>query len=316
MPSALQHSFLVLGTAAYGLRTDEAASFALLDAYIDQGGNTIDTARCYSDWAPGERARSEKLIGRWLKARKCRDRILISTKGGHQAPSTDQPSRARLTPAELTADIEASRQALGVDTIDLYWLHRDDPKQPIETLLETLESFRERGWLRHYGASNFTVERLEAARTAAEENNWSGFYASQPMSCLGSNHSKPLPDPHLEKLTPQGEYFHQTNNFPIFPYTSQAHGYYEKVCRLGQEHPSLREHPFNTEPCNRIAQKLGTLAEASGHSVASLTLAWWRTKPYPAHPIIGCRTIDQLTDSFQSEAVTEYALQALSNLSH
>jgi aryl-alcohol dehydrogenase-like predicted oxidoreductase len=309
MPPTLNHSFLVLGTANYGVTTDEATSFGLLDAYIEHGGHTIDTARCYSDWVPGESGRSEKLIGRWLKERKCRDQVLISTKGGH--PPMDTPTRVRMSQAELTSDIEASRRALGVDMIDLYWLHRDDLDQPVEALLETLESFRDRGWLRHYGASNFTAQRLEAARAAAQKNNWSGFYASQPMGCLGSEYRKPLEYPLLEKLDPAGERFHQTNNVPVFPYTSQATGYYEKVCRLGEDHPSLREHPFNTRACNQIAQQLKALSEDSGHTVSSLTLAWWRTKVYPTHPVIGCRTLDQLIDSFQSEVVTKNVLEAI-----
>lgn len=305
----MKHSFLILGTANYGVTSDESASFDLLDTYVERGGNTIDTARCYSDWVPGERARSEKLIGRWLRDRKCHDRVLIATKGGH--PPLDQPTRVRMSREELTADIEASRQALGVDTIDLYWLHRDDIRQPIEALLETLEAFRQKGWLKHYGASNFTAERLECARVAAQQNNWQGFFANQPMGCLGSSHRKPLDYPLLEKLDDAGEHFHLANDLPVFPYTSQAMGYYEKVCRMGRDHASLREHPFNTAGCNQIADRLAVLSKDSGHSVSSLTLAWWRTKGYSAHPVVGCRTIDQLLDSFRSEAVTPDVLDAL-----
>lgn len=309
MQADVPTSFAVLGTATYGHNPDEATAFAMLDAYLEKGGNCIDTARCYSDWIPGERGRSEALIGRWLKSRRCRERVNLATKGGH--PPMDAFDRVRMSRAELTADIEASRRALGVDRIDLYWLHRDDLAQPVEALLETLESFRARGWIDRYGASNFSVERLREAADVARKNGWDGFHASQPMACLGARHRKPMETPLLEVINADGEAYHRETQMPLFPYTSQAAGYYEKACRLGSDHPSLASHPFHTAGGRRLARRLGDLARTSGHSVSVLTLAWWRTKDYPVHPIIGCRTPGQLEDSFRALEVASPVLEAL-----
>jgi len=143
----------------------------------------IGTARVYSDWISGETGRSENLIGRWLKSRGCREQMQISTKGGH--PPMDQLTRVRMGKAELIHDIDLSRKALGIDTIDLYWLHRNDPNQPGGQLLGMLESFREKGWIAAYGASNFSTQRLEKAHRYAQEQGITGFSASQPMACLG-----------------------------------------------------------------------------------------------------------------------------------
>jgi len=97
----------------------------------------------------------------------------------------------------------------------------------------------------------------------------------------------------------------------LYPYTSQATGYYEKVARWGVDSEKLKDHPFNTPGNNAIAKKLVALSAETGHSVSGLTLAWWRTKPYPVFPIIGCRTMDQLDDSLQSLGIDPETLRAL-----
>lgn len=302
-------SFLCLGTANYGVEPDETAGFRMLDAFVEMGGNIIDTARCYSDWIPGEKGRSEALIGRWLKRRGKRDDLLIATKGGH--PEMDDMAAVRMSRAELTADIEASRRALGVETIDLYWLHRDDARQPVEALIEILEDFRGKGWLRFYGGSNFTACRLREAADAAERMQAPGFHASQPMGCLGARYRKPLELPLMEMLDAAGEAFHQETRMPVFPFTSQATGYFEKVHRLGPDAEALRDNPFHTRRNRALAGRLSKLSAATHYPVSVLTLAWWRTKPYPSHPIIGCRTLGQLKDSFAALEVDGSTLARL-----
>ena len=303
---------LSLGTATYGAEPDESTAFAMLDRFLEAGGNQLDTARIYSDWIPGETGRSEKLIGRWLKSRGCREQMMIATKGGH--PPMDQMDRVRMSEAELIHDIDLSRKALGVDTIDLYWLHRDDRNQPIGQLLNQLESFREKGWISAYGGSNFSTPRLEAAFQFSQEQKISGFVGSQPMACLGAQHRKPMDIPLLETLDEAGEAFHARTGTPLFPYSSQANGYYDKVARWGAASEKLKDHPFNSPENNAIATRLIALSAKSGHSVSALTLAWWRTKPYPVHPIIGCRTIEQLEDSLNSLRVDDETLNALASV--
>jgi len=237
---------------------------------------------------------------------------MLSTKGGH--PPMHDMSKPRMSYAELTDDIEASRQALGVDTIDLYWLHRDDVSQPVEALLESLESFCRKGWITQYGASNFSTTRLIEAQHAAKQNNLSGFIANQPMGCLGGRYRRTMELPLLKILDESMEALHRRSQLALYPYTSQASGYYEKVARLGVNHPSLINHPFNTDECNRIAGDIALLAKESGHSIAALTLAWWRTRKYPVHPIVGCRTLEQLKESFQSTHVSERTLLSLRQL--
>lgn len=309
MNKFMEDTFVVLGSGTFGLDPDEETAFRMMDYYRARGGRILDSARCYPPPREGE---SERIIGRWVKARGCRDEFLISTKGGH--PPLHQMDRPRLSSQEILQDIEQSRQALGVDCIDLYWLHRDDENRAIEELLRLLENLRERGWIRHYGASNFSVARLREASTVARTNGWEGFSAHQPMGCLGGRFRRPMDIPLLTILNEEGERFHEESGMPLMPYTSQAAGYYEKVARLGANHFSLVGHPFNTAGCNRIAVELKSLSEKSGYSISALVLAWWKTATYPVYPLIGCRTMEQLEASLEALDVDQGTLDLLRKL--
>lgn len=116
----LSVSPISLGTVSFGTGLSEADCFAQLDRYA-QIGNLIDTARVYGDWTPGPRGKSERIIGKWLASRRCRDRVIISTKGGH--PRLDSMNVPRLSPGDIQGDLELSLRAPGTDAIGLYFLH-------------------------------------------------------------------------------------------------------------------------------------------------------------------------------------------------
>ena len=171
---------ICLGTGDLGGGVDHVKSIALLDGYLDHGGNFIDTAHVYNNWLPGERSRSEKLIGAWMKERGCRGQIILATKGGHH-PVDGAPYINRVNPREIQIDLEESLRYLQTDCIDLYWLHRDDPNQPVADLLGVLEQAREQGKIRYYGASNWRPTRLREAHTYAQANHLPGFAADQML---------------------------------------------------------------------------------------------------------------------------------------
>ena len=171
---------LCLGTGNFGAALDQDAAFALLDAYLDQGGNFLDSAQVYCDWIPdNERSSSEKIIGRWMKERRNRDRLVIATKGAHPDLATMQIPR--MSRAEIEADLHASLRHLQTDVIDLYWLHRDDPARPVAEILETLNAAVQAGKIRAFGCSNWRAERLQAANEYAATHGLHGFVASQVL---------------------------------------------------------------------------------------------------------------------------------------
>ncbi|WP_240414916.1 aldo/keto reductase [Paenibacillus periandrae] len=155
-------SVICLGTSDIGGSISEEESNRIMNAFTEAGGNFLDTAEVYANWLPIEPNSSERFLGRWMKERGNRDQLIIATKGGH--PLLDTPLVSRLSAAEIEQDILGSLQRLGTDYIDLYYLHRDDPHIPVETLIDILETHVRQGHIRYYACSNWTLERLEQAQ--------------------------------------------------------------------------------------------------------------------------------------------------------
>ena len=149
---------LCLGGNVFGWTADEPTSFAVLDAFVAHGGNAIDTADAYSYWVPGHHGgESEIVIGRWLKQRGRRDDVIIATKVGMWE------KRKGLSRDNIIAGCEDSLRRLGLEAIDLYWLHRDDEHTPPAEYLGALDTLVRAGKVRAVGASNFGVARLTSS---------------------------------------------------------------------------------------------------------------------------------------------------------
>src|SRR5690242_18389573 len=157
--SGLEVAPLALGGNVFGWTADEKASFAILDRFVDAGGTMIDTADVYSYWVPGhEGGESETLIGRWLKRDPSkRDRIVIATKVGFTAG---------LAPDTIAPSCDASLRRLGIDVIDLYYHHKDDPKVPLPDSLGAMDALVKTGKVRAIGLSQYSPERLGQAMRA------------------------------------------------------------------------------------------------------------------------------------------------------
>ena len=171
--TGLQVSPICLGAAQFGTGIDRDLAFWQLDAFTDLGANFIDTASVYGDWEPGERGRSEKLIGEWLHKNGKRDRVVIMSKGAH--PLIETMHVTRCTPEYIEADIDESLRRLGVEYVDLYLLHRDNPAIPAGLLLDALEKARQQGKIVHYGFSNWKLPRILEAEAYARQAGIEGF---------------------------------------------------------------------------------------------------------------------------------------------
>ncbi|MEZ5959183.1 MAG: aldo/keto reductase [Hyphomonadaceae bacterium] len=153
--SGIKITPLVLGGNVFGWTADEKASFAILDAFVAQSGNAIDTADVYSAWVPGhEGGESERVIGAWLKQSGKRDQVVIGTKVGMW------PKRLGIKRENIVAACEDSLKRMGIETIDLYWLHRDDEATDAEEYTAALHDLLKAGKIRSFGASNFSPARF------------------------------------------------------------------------------------------------------------------------------------------------------------
>src|SRR5215831_2471374 len=216
-------SAFCLGVAEIGVRQTETEVHHLLDHWVEHGGNGIDTARAYSDWVPGEKHRSERIVGDWLKVTGIRNQIVLATKAGH--PLFDGNWRVRLSPSELQEDLEGSLETLRTDYIDLWFLHRDDESIPVEQIIDCCDAFVRDGRIKAIGAANWTASRIRKANEYASRAGKAGFVATQLFWNLGSRHYRGL-ESTLRPMDDDAERLHEAGDLVAMPYSSQAGGFF------------------------------------------------------------------------------------------
>ena len=297
--TTLHASTLALGTDYFGSTVDRETSMRLMDRYLEAGGNVIDTAELYARWVPGGEHQSERVIGEWLRDRGVRDQVILSTKGAH--PKLESMDVPRMSRAEIQADLDSSLRHLGVDRIDLYWLHRDAPGYPVEEILQTLEGFRQAGKIRHSGFSNWTQARADEAFRAARRMGAEGFVASQNLWSLAEV-NRAAADPTWAYVEEPFARWHAEHQFAAFPYLSQANGYFRRLERgtLDQVAPDARVRMLYDRQENRDRfQRLCHVQEKHGYSVGQVVLGYLTSQPFPVFPLVGPKNLPDLEDSLR-----------------
>lgn len=272
---------IVLGTMIFGLdRADEW--FRLLDEYRAIGGNCLDTGRIY--WG-GE---SERVIGEWLKRRGIRDEFLIITKGAHPKPD----GIPRVTPSAIEDDLAKSLDALGVDSIDLYLLHRDDPDVPVGEIVDCLDEQLRSGQIKRYGGSNWTAGRIEEANAYAKKHGKSGFTLSSPNLSLAVPN-----EPRWRgcvSLSTDDLAWYERTQMPVFSWSSQAGGFF-----TGAFHPEKRDDAdmvrvyYSDENWARL-ERARALAKEKGVEATHIALAYVLSQGFPTFALIGPKSIEEL----------------------
>jgi aryl-alcohol dehydrogenase-like predicted oxidoreductase len=294
-------SVISLGTGGAGATYDRPTAFAMLDAFFEEGGNFVDTAHVYNDWIPGERSRSEKLLGTWMKERRNRPGVLLATKGAH--PDLAQMQVGRLSPAEIQADLEESLRFLQVETIDLYWLHRDDPTRPVEEIIDTLETQVKAGKIRYFGCSNWQLERIQAAQHAAEQRaagqGFAGFVGVQNLWSLAKPNLDVLRqrDATLAVMDDDLWQYHRQTGLAAIPYTSQANGLFQKMDTAGTARlPADLARLYLSSETEGRYQRLKMLSQQTGLNTTQIGLGFLTSQPFATCPVIGPQSLAQLRD--------------------
>jgi aryl-alcohol dehydrogenase-like predicted oxidoreductase len=284
-------SKLVLGTLV--CTTDDLDNtFALLDAWVEAGGNCIDTAYIYAG------GKSERAIGEWLTQRGNRDKILLLDKGGHPIGN----SGPRINPHAITADMSESLERLQTDYADIYLLHRDDPNVPIGTLVECMNEHWRDGRVRIFGGSNWTTARLDAANEYAARYGLRGFSASSEQMCLAEV-KEPMWGGCLT-VDETDRQWHIDRQFPLFPWSSQANGFFTgRFTPDNAENADMVRVYYNDRNWERLrrAQELG---DSKGCSANNIALAWVMHQPFPIFPVIGPRNVEELRSSLRAVDIT------------
>lgn len=288
---------LALGGNVFGWTADEAASFRVLDAFVDAGLNLIDTADAYSSWAPGNKGgESETIIGRWLKRSGKRDRVVVATKVGWEMPGRVQ--RKDLSAAWIREEVEASLRRLQIDVIDLYQSHHDDLQTPQEETLAAHAELIKAGKVRAIGASNFSAERLASALKISAEKGLPRYETMQPHYNLyeRSHYEGPLEDLCRREGIGVITYFSLASGFLSGKYRSEAD--LSKSARGGGMKDRLNPRGL------RILDALDRVAEAHGVRPATVALAWLIARPGITAPIASATSPEQLEDQVAATRLT------------
>jgi aryl-alcohol dehydrogenase-like predicted oxidoreductase len=294
----LEISALCLGGAEIGVRQTEIEAHRLLDIWVEHGGNGIDTARVYSDWVPGEKHRSERIVGDWLKAAGVREQMVLATKAGH--PLFENSSRVRLSLSELQQDLEGSLETLGTDYLDVWFLHRDDESIPVEEIIDSCNTFVRDGLVKALGAANWTARRIRKANEYASRAGKAGFLATQLFWNLGSRHYRGL-DPTLRSMDEDAAQLHEAANLVAMPYSSQAGGFFSNwLARDDTARLKAERSGYATKANFQIAKLAGEIAQRNGVPVGAVVLAFLRSHPFKVVPIIGCGTPAHLVASIEA----------------
>jgi aryl-alcohol dehydrogenase-like predicted oxidoreductase len=279
---------LCLGGNVFGWTADEPQSREVLDAYVDAGGNFIDTANSYLV----EHGRSETIIGRWLADRGHRDELVVATKvGGGRAPLRN------LRAETIEREAHASLERLQTDRIDLYYAHFDDQETPLEESLRAFDALVRAGTVRHLGASNYTPERLAAALELQRDLGLAEFTVLQPHYNLVERDFE-------HTLAPIADAW----DLAVLPYFALAKGFLTGKYRPEGEAVESQRAEAARAYLDRggaaVLAALDVVAAAHETTVAAVALAWLLARPRVVAPIASARTTGQLDQILPAATVT------------
>ena len=285
---------LVLGGNVFGWTANRDTSFAILDAFFDGGGRMVDTADVYSAWVPGHKGgESETVLGAWMTARGNRAALRIATKvnGANQ--------QGGLAPARIAAALEASLTRLQTDYVDLYYAHRDDTGTPLEEIAGAFDAQLRAGKVRALGASNFTAQRLQAARAVAIAKGFT------PYTVIQNEYNLLVRDQHEGAMCD----LCVTDGVAALPYYGLAAGFLTGKYRTADD---LAKSPRGQgAPKKHLEKNLATLgkmdgiAAASGATLPQIALAWILAQPGISAPIASATSVAQVQELM---AATKLAL--------
>ena len=295
----LYPSVICLGTVSFGTTLDTSNAFHLLDTFFEQGGNFIDTAHIYGGLVPDGLGRSEKIIGQWVKERGVEENIIIATKGAH--PLLSAMHIPRLSRLDILTDLDESLRCLQAEAIDLYWLHRDDPKRPVADILETLHSQVTQGKIRYFGCSNWRLERIQEAQEYSTLHGMQGFAGNQLMWSLAIPNPEAFSDPTMVWMDGEMKAYHLQSGLAALAYTSQARGFFARLAQspIDELPETLKKQYGSQENLKRMA-RLKKLAEEVSLPLSVLSLAYIVSQPFPAYAISGCSNMEQLRENLRA----------------
>lgn len=279
-------SELCLGTMFFGSKNDKATSYQLLDRYTNAGGSFLDTANIYARWIGDFKGgESETLLGEWIAERGNRNNLFIASKVG--LDYQDVP--ISLSAKRIEEECNKSLKRMNIETIDLYYAHRDDENTPLEETMEAFDRLIKAGKVRYIGASNYLAWRLERANWISQSNDWAQY------CCVQQRHTylpmRPGASSGRQKVANNDlyEYCNDTNK-TFLAYSVLLGGAYTRDDR------PLPEGYVSQDNESRLAE-LRAIAEEIGATPNQVILCWMRQSSPSVIPLIAASTIAQLDEN-------------------
>ena len=295
----LEMQRLTFGAGSFKDYSKKEDYFKLLDSYYDEfGGRCFDTARAYFIWEKGGEGVSEKVLGEWIKSRGIkRDEIVITTKGGF--PHLEDYHKHRLDKKSLYIDIEESLDALSLDYVDCYLLHRDTPELTASEMLETLNEFYAKGYVRFLGVSNWTGKRIEEANDYACKKNLMPVSLSQICFSLARTTPEIVKDDTMVCMNDEEYKWYSENHFPVMAFSSQAKGLYPKLLS-GKPLSGKCLERYGAEENIKKAERVKKIAEERGISPAAVSALYVSSNPINSVAVFAPSNIEQLKDTMSA----------------
>ncbi len=270
LQNGLRVAPFALGTMDFGTKTSKKDAFEVLDAYLESGGNFLDTSNNYAHWA-GTGDESEMLLGQYFRERGCRDRVVLATKVGFDRHGEG----AGLRREQIEHWVDESLKKMNTDYIDLYYAHTDDINTPIEETMEAFHGLVQKGKVRTLGASNFDTWRMAEANIIAENRNLTPYTVMQQRLSYLRPRTSAAPKYTYNEITNRERLrFLCQKQMPLVSYACLCKGAYEDSSRL----------PAEYEGGARL-EKIRSMAADKGVNPSALVIAWlvnlYRVKGYP-----------------------------------
>lgn len=267
----------------------------LLDAALESGITTFDTAENYGA--------SEAALGKWMKKRKNRDKIVLITKGCHPH------GYPRVNAGALKEDLEQSLKKLQTDFIDIYLLHRDDPTSDFRPILEILNEYHMAGKIGAFGASNWSHERIDEVNQYALEQNMIPFSVSSPSFGLACQYNDPWGGGCISiagRKQVDARKWYEDNHIPVLAYSCLGGGLFSGKVRtsdLENTKSCLGNYSIRGYWCQENLERLSRvedLASEKGWSVAQIALAWTMQQNVVAFPIVTISKSERIAENVKA----------------
>lgn len=271
----------------------------LFDALYEKGFTTFDTAHGYG------RGGAEIELGAWIKDRGIRDEVVILTKGAHPYPP-EEPER--VTPEFIRRDIEESLERLQTDSVELYLLHRDNPDYPVGEIVDVLNEIKDKGYIKIFGGSNWTLARIQAANEYAAANGLTPFTMSSPQFSVAEMVNPPWAGC-ISVSGEQGEQarnWYAANGVSLFTWSSLAGGF--MTGKFTRDNLDTFTDYWDTNPIGAYAfennfrrlDRVKELAEDKGASPAQIGIAYVLSNNSTTHAIVANWEIEQIDDNLKA----------------